>query len=87
MTEVNRMKNDASISSINRHKLIDCAEFFSKSMAKKAATTKNSETQSQKFSIQRTSSIVSNVNDISNEPNISVKQHRLRNLLARDFNP
>jgi hypothetical protein len=70
------MTNDISIGSMNRHKLIDCREFVSKSMAKKAATTMA------KISIQRPNSIL---NEISDESNSLTKQSRLRSLLAKDF--
>jgi len=70
------MKNGISMGSMNRHKLIDCTELFSKSITKKAATA-------------RTSSIFSNVNDTADESNSLMKQRRsksrLRSLLARDF--
>ncbi|CAF3639262.1 unnamed protein product [Rotaria sordida] len=85
-----RIKNDILINSINRHKLIDCTEIFSKSMAKKAAITRTSEIQNKKSSLRRTSSIFWNFNKISNESNRLIKQqtskNRLNNVLAKDFN-
>jgi hypothetical protein len=84
------MKNDVSMDSTNQHKLIDCTELFSKSMAKKAAIARNSEIHDKKFSIQRTSSIIWNTNDNSDKLNPMVQQRssksRLKSLLARDFN-
>ncbi|CAF3672550.1 unnamed protein product [Rotaria sp. Silwood1] len=83
------MKNDTVIDSINRHKLIDCTEFFSKSMAKKAATTRISEIQNRKNSLQRTSLMFWNFNKKSSESNTWIKQHtsksRLKSVLAKDF--
>ena len=75
------MTNDASY----RHKLIDCNEFFSKSMAKKAAIARNSDIPSQKWSIQRSSSIIWNVKKMTDQPDLTSKQRRLRSFLARDF--
>ncbi|CAF1041746.1 unnamed protein product [Rotaria sp. Silwood1] len=84
-----RMKNDTVIDSINRHKLIDCTEFFSKSMAKKAATTRISEIQNRKNSLQRTSLMFWNFNKKSSESNTWIKQNtsksRLKSVLAKDF--
>jgi len=80
------MKNDVSIDSTNRHKLIDCTELFSKSMAKKAAIASNSEVHDRKISVQRTSSIGWNGNDISEKFNPINSKSRLRSFLARDFN-
>jgi hypothetical protein len=80
------MKNDVSIDSTNRHKLIDCTELFSKSMAKKAATASTSEIHDRKISVQRTSSIGWNGNDISEKFNPTNSKSRLRSFLARDFN-
>ena len=85
------MKNDISIGSMTRHKLIDCTEFFSKSMAKKAAN----EVANRKISIERPSSITWNLrntmpNEISDESDSLIRQRRsksrLRSLLAKDFN-
>jgi len=84
------MKNDISTDSMNRHKLIDCTESFSKSMAKTAATARTTEVHNKKISIQRTNSIFQNLNDTSDKSYSLIKQHRsksrLRNLLAKDFN-
>jgi len=84
------MKNDISIGSMNRHKLIDCTEFFSKSMVKKVAPARISEVHDKKMSIQRTSSIFWNANDTSDESDSLIKQRRsksrLKSLLARDSN-
>jgi len=80
------MKNDISMGSMNRHKLIDCTEFFSKSMDKTAATARTSEVQNKKMSIQRTNSIFRNSHDTSDESYSLIKQRRSKSILARDFN-
>jgi len=69
------MTNDVSIGSMK----IDCTEFVSKSMAKKAETTRI------KISIQRPNSIFWKLNEISDESNSLIKQSRLRSLLEKDF--
>jgi hypothetical protein len=83
------MKNDGSIGSINRNKLIDCTELFSKSITKKGVTGRTSEIHNPRLSIQRTSSIVGNLNDTCEKSDSGIKQRRsksrLRSLLARDF--
>jgi hypothetical protein len=55
-------------------------------MAKKAATASNSEIHDRKISVQRTSSIGWNGNDISEKFNPTNSKSRLRSFLARDFN-
>jgi hypothetical protein len=80
------MKNDISMGSMNRHKLIDCTEFFSKSMAKTAATARTTEVHNKNMSIQRTNSIFRNLNDTFDESYSLIKQHRSKSLLAKDFN-
>jgi hypothetical protein len=72
--------------SMNRHKLIDCTEFFSKSMAKTAATARTTEVHNKNMSIQRTNSIFRNLNDTFDESYSLIKQHRSKSLLAKDFN-
>jgi hypothetical protein len=84
------MKNDISNSPIARHKLIDCAEFLSKSMAQKSARSRSSDILDKKISIPLRSSVFGNLNEMPNQSDSLMKQHRsksrLRSLLAKDFN-
>ncbi|CAF3036758.1 unnamed protein product [Rotaria sp. Silwood2] len=85
-----RIKNHTLTNSVNRHKLIDCNEIFSQSMAKKAAITRTSEIQNKKISLQRTSSMFWNFNKISSESNTWIKpnmsKRQLKSVLTKDFN-
>jgi hypothetical protein len=80
-----RMKNDLANGPIARYKLIDCTEFFSKSMSQKSAINRISEIHDKKMSIPRRSSVFWNLNEMADESESVTKQRRLRSLLAKDF--
>lgn len=80
------MKYEVIVNSTDRHKLIDCTEIFSKSIARKATISRISEINNNiKDSIPRRSSILNN-----DQSNLLIKQqqakNRLRNILTRDSN-
>lgn len=76
------MSADETLSFSHQQKLIDCRELFSKSLAKKAASTRE-------MSVDRISSVLSNLNLVAEESNTDLKpfqsRSRLRSFLARDF--
>ncbi|CAF3684617.1 unnamed protein product [Adineta steineri] len=75
-----RIKNEISNVPMARHKLIDCTEFFSKTMAKKAAIMRTSEVSNKNLSIQRASSMFWKSDDISH------LQNRVKNFNIQEEN-
>ena len=82
------MKTNLSLNSMNRHRLIDCGEYISNMLAKKAVTTRTSDTNHQrKVTLPSSSASRQNFSNdgIQRRSTAIIRQNRLKSLLAKDI--